>query len=114
MSVNVGDFERLSGVQIWQRAKDIPPIEPGRFYGGLVVATGFNPSAPVPSGHQDIYFQDPNSGETVSRVAAYQRYWSQHGPSPQRQEPWLSEPPSASLTRPRCSLFAGVIAALRS
>ena len=114
MSVSVGDFERLSGVQIWQRAKDIPPIEPGRFYGGLVLATGFSPSAPVPAAHPDIYFQDPNSGETVSRVAAYQRYWSHHGPSPRREEPWLAEAYTAAVPSPRRGLFAGVIAALRS
>ena len=114
MSVNVGDFERRSGVQVWQRVKDLPTIEPGRFYGGLLIATGFGAHEPVPAAHPDIYFQDPNSGKEVSRVAAYQRFWLNHGPSPKREEPWLSEPYVAPQPSPRRGLIAGIIAALRS
>ncbi len=112
MSVTVGEFERRSGVQVWQRSANLPAIEPGRFYGGLLIATGFSPNERLPAPHADIYFQDFNTGAQLSRVAAYKRFWLNHGPSPKPEEPWLSESHTPLGVRPRQGLLAGLCAAL--
>lgn len=87
MRVTVKEFEDRSGLKSFRNPNPDAPI--GR---GPWVIIERPPTALVGRNNPADHFLDPNSGHSVSRAEAWQRFNANHGPSEKAPEPNFDSP----------------------